>query len=201
MKIHPETIDTRWYFSGESYAGRFVPAITYLTLKYNDQIQAGKFEGTHVNLQGMIVSCGFILGVSQRVSSIESSQGKVLWKLISISLAGGLLHPTQLKQAKTIAAECQQLSGMGKNYTSQANSRCDDITTYVDAVSGVSGADVSIPTVIISKFGTPLNRYFNNEDVIKALHAENSKKEGILLFNASCKIAISIYNQIVWAIA
>lgn len=76
LGVHTELINTNWYYTGESYAGRYLPAIAYWTLQFNDQIHAGQLQGKLINLQGILVGDGFVLGVSQRITSIDASQGK-----------------------------------------------------------------------------------------------------------------------------
>ena len=48
--LHPETKDLRWFYTGESHAGRYCPALAYWTLKYNEEINSGNRTGELINL-------------------------------------------------------------------------------------------------------------------------------------------------------
>lgn len=73
LKLHSETQQRDWYYAGESYAGKYIPAMSYWTLKLNDNKAQGD---VNVPLKGMLVGDGLVLPVDQRPGMYKEAAGK-----------------------------------------------------------------------------------------------------------------------------
>lgn len=104
-----------------------------------------------------------------------------------MTLAANLLTFNQYKQAKTLAAECQQLASMGPDHNSDAVDKCNDILDYMGSVSDIDALAINLSDEVTSSLGENVEPYLNRQDVIQALHVSGSKKQG-QLFNMSSEI-------------
>lgn len=163
MSIHNETQNRSWYITGESFAGRFVPAFTNLTLTNNALIAAGKMNGIKMNIQGMVVGDGFVDGIMQRLVMVPAAQ------------ATSILDPVQLNQISTLLAQCQRKYANGSK---DAYVACNQILNYLNGVSGIDMMSLLWPANTTDNLTPGLSFYLNNTDVRKAINAQSSYFNG-----------------------
>jgi len=163
IKIHDEAANAKWYISGESYAGRYVPATAYWILNLNEQIAEGKLEGHSIDLQGILVGDGFVHGVSQRLAQIDAAQTAAIYS------------PIQYKQAKTLGVKCQNSYA-----TNDPNAYliCNNLFVYPANISGIDLMAMNMPAVMTANLTPGLDDYLNDPQTVAILHANTTKKTG-----------------------
>lgn len=62
-KIHPEYIDSDFYITGESYAGKYIPNMAVSILNHNEAKPASK-----INLSGIMIGNPYVDAIIQRLN-------------------------------------------------------------------------------------------------------------------------------------
>jgi len=163
VNLHPETKNLKWYYTGESYAGRYVPANAYWTLKFNDQINAKTLNGTLINLKGVLIGDGLYHGVNQRITEVYAAA------------AASLIAPYQWPQAMAFFVNCQIQAAKNDSRTLDT---CNAIPGYIRDISGIDVYAINLPGNVTDNLLPGLEFYLNNPAVISALHVTGSKKTG-----------------------
>lgn len=159
------------FFTGESQAGHYIPAICSYIVDRNDEIQGGDAEASGklvLDLQGMAIGNGWFDPATQYDVS-EFAHGV------------GLISQGQLETQRIKREQCQaQLGKNNKWFLPLCFSLLDDVTmsTGSDATGQVSLYDYRIfddPVHRQFPFGyRTVEKYLNQASVKKALHAGSS---------------------------
>jgi Serine carboxypeptidase len=163
MKIHNETQNRSWYVTGESFAGRYVPAFTNLTLANNHLIASGHLVGIPMNVSGMIVGDGYVFGIGQRLAMVAAAQ------------TASLLNPIQYTQINTVLANCQRQFAGADPYAYLA---CNHLLDYLTGVSGIDMMSLLWPANTTDNLLPGLSDYLNNPAVQQAINAQSSQYNG-----------------------
>jgi vitellogenic carboxypeptidase-like protein len=136
--------------TGESYAGRYVPAAAAHIVRQND---AG---AERIPLAGIAVGDGIVSPIDQRAVFPEQGHGAYLVDAI------------QAAQATAIAHECQSL--IAQQRYSEATDRCNDVVDFVLVAAG--DPDVYRITTYEPPYPKALEAaYLSRADVQQAMHA------------------------------
>lgn len=176
-------MEKKWYVTGESFAGRYVPALAYWILKNNDLINANKSQDSPINLQGIMLGDGYVDGLSQRVSEIGQA------------IAASLVAPYQIPVVKTLAVLCENsaaVKGLGSLDSVEA---CSQIPEFIADVSDIDPIAFGNTVNETAEFGAHNADYLNNPDVYKALNVQGSKKKGLLYDDFGEQSAIALQAQ------
>jgi len=169
VSVHPETLKIDWYFTGESYSGRYVPAFAYYTLKYNGEIDAGTRNQTKIPLKSILVGDGYVHGVQQRFTEID------------VAISAAMLAPYQIPQAKALSVNCQNLAATQGISSDQAVTMCNKIPDYMASVSGIDAYAIQYNANRTSAIDSLVDGgYLNHPEVYNALRVTTSKKQGPL---------------------
>eukprot|EP01017_Pseudomicrothorax_dubius_P049546 TRINITY_DN9227_c0_g1_i1.p1 TRINITY_DN9227_c0_g1~~TRINITY_DN9227_c0_g1_i1.p1 ORF type:complete len:668 (-),score=121.00 TRINITY_DN9227_c0_g1_i1:71-2074(-) len=161
----------KWFFAGESYAGKYVPALTSRVLQNNDKIELGApKDWVKINVAGALIGNALVHPALQRAAIPAEARGLgYISKLDEINVGSQI-------------DECQEAVG---KIDEKSTTLCNNITEYVKVVSG--GVDVydarNYQDIDVSYLDLYLNGKPDFRDQLAhALHVESSPKD--VLFRA-----------------
>lgn len=155
-KKHPQYKKNDLFLSGESYAGKYMPALAERIIRLKDN---GECD---INLQGLILGDAFVAPMIQRLIKGEQAY----WN--------GLMGQTQLEQIKTIQARCVRHIQDGN--THQIPSPCEDLKSYMLLAAGLVNV-YDVRKFVPSTNKTLIDLYLNRDDVRKALKVPDAKQQ------------------------
>lgn len=151
-EIHPEMVDRNFYITGESYGGKFEPAIATAIIDYNKNTDA-KFK---IPLKGVMIGNGYVDPVTQRLA------------IRHMSLGLGSIQFDSLPELDTLERRCQRANGR-KEF--DAANTCVAISNFVGIMDGgMDMYDKRFPLTNSSHQEDLAEAYLNLPDVVKALH-------------------------------
>ena len=154
----PDMKENRFYISGESYGGKYLPAIANSIIRYNKNATAQD----KIPLYGVLIGNGFTDPMVQFLTT----------RFFPIS--NGHIQFDSLPELDTIEKKCQNLNGMKTN---DAVDNCFKIPEFVTIMNG--GMDVYDARYHSSNETADIElvyKYLTNIDVISNIHADTSKK-------------------------
>lgn len=156
---YPELRNNPLYLSGESYAGKYIAELAEQIVKHNDQSK------TQFNLQGIIIGDGWVNPLIQQSSVAD------------YAYYHGLIDKNTHKQVKKIYKSCADAIN---KHSEQANTVCMKVNDTVAQASGVDRHDIR---TLSEMDYTPIIKYLNKPEVMKALHADPRIKQFKLFSN------------------
>ena len=173
-KLHPEMIGRDFFISGESYGGKYQPAMASAIIDYNAKVS----EKDKIPLKGVLIGDGFVDPVLQRLS------------IRKLSLAIGSLQFDSIPELDTVEQRCQAANG---RKDIDAPNTCGDVAGFISTMDGgMDMYDARWYSSNDSDLEEAMIQYLNSPEVIEALHVGNSTKE--------TKFAISngtVYNNLI----
>jgi carboxypeptidase C (cathepsin A) len=149
FKRYPDLAGRPMFLFGESYAGKYIPAIAYHLL-VNDA--AARAAG--INLSGIEIGDGWTIPEFQ-----SNAYGEIAYTF-------GLVDAGQRNTTDAMAAECSNLINAGS--WTKASSACQNITAYVMGVSGNPNI-YDVRTYTQYNF-EPVSEYLTRPDVNAAIY-------------------------------
>lgn len=147
-KRHSRFLNRDLYLAGESYAGKYLPALA-------TRIVAAEPWEMQLPLKGIAVGDGFVDPLTQRFVGEEEAYG------------GGLLNPFQTHQLEVISRPCKRAI-MTQDFVT-ANLVCGRMEKFIRLVTG--GVDLYDNRIFENVFNkTMWTTYLNNPAVRAALH-------------------------------
>lgn len=170
---YPDLQNRSLYMTGESYAGKYLPAYSNALLDSNDR---GDINVTF-NLKATLVGDPYTAPLTQRTNTYK------------LPYALNVIDDSNMPQVAAMIRRCQEMTHT--NLTQSAEN-CSDIIGYVNGVSGgVFPYDNRIFGYDWDPIEQPVDDYFNATlnpnitDVWNAIHVENSTKTPIFEMGSS----------------
>jgi hypothetical protein len=167
LQLYPKTQGLKWYLSGESYAGRYLPAIGAYIFRQNAQPQQGNLK---INLNGILIGNGLMFASVQRPARLETAYGV------------HILNQNDVKNLRTINRNCEE--AIARNDTNAAII-CDKILDYIGVVSGGVMSD-DVRSIDDIDANDNMGVYLGQKEILPALHIESTPKNPA--FNRSSAI-------------
>ena len=157
-ELYPEMKGRKFYISGESYGGKYLPAIASAIIDYN----ANATEDEKIQLDGVLIGNGFVDPIVQRLSIRE------------LSIGAGLIQFDSIPELDIMEKRCHYSNSI-KDV--QAPEVCGDVSGFFTIMDGgMDSYDIRYPSSNSTIWKNYMIEYLNDPDVISDLHCENSKK-------------------------
>ncbi|KAL0488287.1 serine carboxypeptidase [Acrasis kona] len=154
FKLHPEYSKSKMILSGESYAGKYIPALTQRILAANKDPKQ-----VHIDLFGIAIGDGLVDGLIQRL--IKPNQ--VYWS--------GIMGYQQLQNIKPIQSACIRYIQNGQ--TTEEGSPCEKLQEYISTVAGPGLNTLDLRIFSPTYNATAQVNYLNRPDIQSLLHLKS----------------------------
>ena len=158
-ELHPEMKGRDFFITGESYGGKYEPAMAVGIIEYNKQVP----QEEQIPLKGVLIGNGFTDPITQRLSirHLATAIGSFQFDSIpQLDIMEKRCHDANARKDIMAPAECGSVSGF---------------VTTLDG--GMDMYDSRWPASNSSKQEELIDEFLNNPDTIKRLHVEGSTKE------------------------
>ena len=173
-KKFPDMKENKFFISGESYGGKYLPAIATAIIDYNKNASSSENK---IQLNGVLIGNGFTNPIPQFMTTRH------------FPLSLGHFQFDSLPELDTIEKRCLTLNGMHANY---AYEYWFNISTFITSMNG--GMNIYDARYSITNFtegNDILNEYLNDPTVVNQLHCDKSHKEVKFVSSNS-----TVYNNI-----
>ena len=159
LQKHPEMRGRDFFIAGESYGGKYEPAMASAIIDHN--VQASDDE--QIPLKGVLIGNGFVDPVTQRLS------------IRHLSLALGSIQFDSIPELDTMEQRCQEANG---RKDVNAPDICGDVSGFISHMDG--GMDMYDSRWLASNSSYQndmVNEYLNYPEVVSNLHVDVSTKD------------------------
>jgi carboxypeptidase C (cathepsin A) len=156
---HPEMKRRNFFITGESYGGKYEPAMASAIIDYNAEAD----EEDKIPLKGVLIGNGFVDPVTQRLS------------IRHLSLALGSIQFDSIPELDTMEQRCQAANG---RKDVDAPDICGAVSGFVSHMDGgMDMYDSRWPSSNSTSQDELVNEYLNYPEVVAKLHCDVSTKE------------------------